>query len=96
VKELENNDLIGRVVYSKAGRDKDANFVIVGILNESFVYIADGKLRKIEKPKKKKLRHLIFTETLSEEIRILLLTGKKVNNSKIRKFLEARCANKEV
>jgi hypothetical protein len=26
----------------------------------------------------------------------LLLTGKKVNNSKIRKFLEARCANKEV
>jgi ribosomal protein L14E/L6E/L27E len=51
---LDSKSLIGRVVYSKAGRDKDKHFVIVGILNTDFVYIADGSLRKITKPKKKK------------------------------------------
>lgn len=93
---LDKNSLIGRVVYSKAGRDKDKNYVVVGILNEDFVYIADGNLRKIEKPKKKKLKHLIFTEKIAEDIRNMILTGQKINDSAIRKFLEAKDANKEV
>lgn len=93
---MERNDLIGKVVYSKAGRDKDKNYIIVGILNEAFVYIADGKLRRIEKPKKKKLKHLILTETVAKEIYDLILTNKIINDSKIKKFLEAYDANKEV
>jgi LSU ribosomal protein L14E len=44
---------IGRIVKSKAGRDKDRIFIIVGVADEKHVLIADGDLRKIEKPKKK-------------------------------------------
>lgn len=93
---MENRSLVGRVVYSKAGRDKDKHFVIVGILNTDFVYIADGSLRKITKPKKKKIKHLIFTDIEAAEIRELILSGRKVNDSRIKKFLEAEDANKEV
>lgn len=50
--------LLGSIARSTAGRDKDKIFVIVGVLDEAYVLIADGRSRKIEKPKKKKLKHL--------------------------------------
>ena len=93
---MGDKSLIGRVVYSEAGRDKDKHFIVVGILNEEFVYIADGKLRKISKPKKKKLKHLIFTDRIAEEIRELILNGDRVSDLRIKRFLEAEYANKEV
>lgn len=93
---LEQNDHIGKVVYSKAGRDKDRLFVIVAKLNEEYVYISDGSLRLIENPKKKKIKHLSFTNILSGEIRELILSGNTINNSLIRKFLQSHDMNKEV
>ena len=51
----------GRIVRSKAGRDKFRYFVITEVLDENYCLIADGDLRKIEKPKKKKISHLAFT-----------------------------------
>ncbi len=93
---MEQNDHIGKVVYSKAGRDKDRLFVIVAKLNEEYVYISDGSLRLIENPKKKKIKHLSFTNILSEEIRELILSGNTINNSLIRKFLQSHDMNKEV
>lgn len=93
---MEQNDHIGKVVYSKAGRDKDRFFMIVSKLNEEYVYISDGSLRLIQKPKKKKIKHLSFTNILSEEIRELILSGNTINNSLIRKFLQSHDMNKEV
>ena len=53
------NDLLGHLVVSLAGRDKDCICAVVGISEaEGYVFIADGKLRKVELPKKKKLKHL--------------------------------------
>ena len=53
------NDLIGHLVVSLAGRDKDIICAVVGHSDdEGYVYIADGKIRKVETPKKKKLKHL--------------------------------------
>lgn len=85
---LDDNNLLGKVVHSKSGRDRNRYFIIVGILNADYVYISDGDLRKIEKPKKKKIKHLIFTDIIADEIRELILQGKKISNSKIRKFLQ--------
>lgn len=47
----------GSVVRSKAGRDKGYIFLVLDIEADS-AYIADGKKRRIENPKKKKLKHL--------------------------------------
>ena len=53
------DDFLGRLVISSAGRDKGCICAVVGIPDEEgFVLIADGKLRKVEKPKKKKLMHI--------------------------------------
>lgn len=79
---------LGQVVHSKAGRDRGRKFVIVGIENELFVRICDGDLRKIEKPKKKKLKHLELTDQVIEKLEQKLRRNEKVTNSEIRKALE--------
>jgi ribosomal protein L14E/L6E/L27E len=96
VKDLEQNSLLGKVVNSKAGRDMHRSFIVVDILNSEYVYISDGQLRKIEKPKKKKVKHLNFTETIAEEIRVMILSKKQVTNSKIKIFLKSVDIVKEV
>ncbi len=93
---MEQNSLLGKVVNSKAGRDMHRNFIVVGIINSEYVYISDGELRKIEKPKKKKVKHLNFTETVAEEIRVIILSKEQVTNSKIKIFLKTVDIGKEV
>lgn len=53
-------ECIGRIVTSRAGRDKGRRFVILALCDDAHVWIADGKVRKAAKPKKKKLMHLHF------------------------------------
>lgn len=87
---------LGAVVYSKAGRDVGKKFIILDIIDNEYVYISDGDLRKVEKPKKKKLKHLKFTEMFSQKMRDKLLKSeKKISNSDIRKFLKSLGINKE-
>lgn len=47
---------IGAVVQSLRGHDE--GFFAVVRMEEKFAYLANGKLRPLEKPKKKNLRHL--------------------------------------
>ena len=50
----------GRIVKAKAGRDSGRFFAVLSVEN-GYAYIADGKTRRIERPKKKKLIHLAAT-----------------------------------
>lgn len=52
---------IGSVVRSTAGRDAGRNLLVIAIPDEEFVLLADGKLRTVAKPKKKKIRHIKTT-----------------------------------
>ena len=54
---------VGTVVKAKAGRDKEGFFVVVKS-DEKWVFIADGKRRKVENPKKKNPIHLALTNTV--------------------------------
>lgn len=47
----------GSLVKSKAGHDRDGIFVVTRV-DGQFVEIADGKNRRIDKPKRKKKKHL--------------------------------------
>ncbi|MCY6483475.1 KOW domain-containing RNA-binding protein [Clostridium aestuarii] len=87
---MDYNSLIGRVVYSKAGRDSKKSFVILEVIDKDYVYIVDGNLRKIEKPKRKKIKHLQITDYVSDQIKELIMSGNNISNSKIRKYLENR------
>ena len=68
----------GSVVRAKAGRDKDSYFVVLDVLDK-FALIADGKSRKLEKPKKKNLNHLEATKSV--------ITQNLETNRKIKKAL---------
>lgn len=93
---LDESNHIGEIVKSKAGRDEGKCFLIVSILNEDYVFLSDGSIRTIEKPKKKKNKHLIFTGIVADEIKEQILSGEKVSNSRIRKYLQSIDMNKEV
>ena len=77
---------VGSIVRSKAGRDK-GDFFIVLAMDGDYVYMANGNLRKVDQPKKKKLKHLQGTEQVSEFIINKLSQGLKVTNSEVRKAL---------
>lgn len=77
---------IGSIVYSKAGRDKGNFFVVIAIDGE-YAFICDGDLRKTEKPKKKKLKHLKVINEKSEFVVDRLVKTGRITNSEIRKSL---------
>ena len=56
----------GQVMRSLAGHDK-GDFQTVLKVEGVFAYMADGKRRKLENPKKKKLKHLAPTGTVLSE-----------------------------
>ncbi len=93
---MDDNSLLGKVVHSKSGRDKGKYFIIIGIIDAEYVYISDGDLRKIEKPKKKKIKHLVFKDVLAEDIRNAILSDGRISNSKIKKFLQVEDITEEV
>ncbi len=49
--------MIGMLVTSKAGHDKDTVYVIVSE-DAEYVYLSDGRARSVEKPKKKNKKHI--------------------------------------
>ncbi|UOO38702.1 KOW domain-containing RNA-binding protein [Oscillospiraceae bacterium CM] len=80
------------IVTSVNGRDKGKRFFVVDVA-DNFVYLCDGKSRRLEKPKRKKLKHVRF-ETKSgcraaEKIR----SRQKVTNSDLRRALAEHLAN---
>ena len=73
--------LQGSIAVSLAGRDKDRVFIIVGVLDEKYVLVSDGRLRKVEKPKKKKLKHLRLEGKLDKVTINLIPEGKLTNKT---------------
>lgn len=76
----------GRIVVTTAGRDKDRYFVVLSVCKD-FCYLADGKVRKVDMPKKKKIKHLRVTEFFLEEIAEMLNAEQTVTNSMIKRAI---------
>lgn len=74
-------------MYSKAGRDAGKKFIIIEIIDQTYVLVADGNLRRLEKPKKKKIKHLEFTEEVLDQIGEKIKNKLKITNAEIRKAL---------
>ena len=81
---------VGRVARSKTGRDGGRLFVIISELDDDFVLIADGQLRKIDRPKKKRRRHLYALPTILPGIQ-----SGQILDAEIRKLLKAAIPKEE-
>ena len=66
----------GMVVKATAGKECGKLFIMTEF-DEKSVFIADGRKRKLLKPKKKSLKHLRFTDNIVEMNDI---TDKKLRN----------------
>ena len=74
------------LVVSKAGRDQGQLFYVIDA-DEQFVYLADGKSRRLEKPKRKKRKHVQQIPRTESRIAEKIRNGEKVLNSELRKEL---------
>lgn len=52
---------VGDLVCSTAGRDKGSFYIIVKIEGD-YLYLADGKYKLVDKPKKKRKKHSVFVK----------------------------------
>ena len=75
-----------QIVRATAGRDSGALFFVTGV-EDGYVYLADGKGRKLEKPKRKKLRHVRLEAEEDSRVAAKLKNGEKVSNSELRRAL---------
>ena len=84
---MMQDDCLGRVVTSTAGRDTGRSYLIVGIFDDNHVLLSDGETRKLATPKKKKLKHLRVENDFSDVIHDKLVDGKKIFDPEIRKSI---------
>ena len=76
----------GMLVKSLAGHDQNQIYVIMRE-DKEFVFLCDGRLKKIDKPKKKKKKHIQLIKTISEELAVKIAEGSVINNEDIRKAI---------
>lgn len=74
------------VVRAVAGRDEGMLFFVIDIDGE-FAQIANGKQRRLEKPKNKKLKHLSYVCPGDCRTGEKLRNGDKVTNNDLRRAL---------
>ena len=74
------------IIESLAGRDKGKYFYVIDV-EESYVLIADGKGRKLENPKRKKLKHVRRVTRTETRVAVKILNGDKVLNSELSRDL---------
>ena len=78
---------LGSIVISKAGRDRGRAFVVVGEVDDDFVMVANGDLRKMDRQKKKRRKHLKPTGRVVEAVAERLAAGQPIEDHELRDWL---------
>ncbi|MFL7796467.1 KOW domain-containing RNA-binding protein [Clostridium chauvoei] len=95
VKNLQNNDLIGKVILSQAGRDKNHLYVIIKQISEAYVLLSNGSTKTVQMPKKKKLKHITVLDDVNDEIKASIISKDRGTDLKIKRFLKLKGIVKE-
>ena len=61
-----------------------------------YLYLADGELRKLEQPKRKKIKHVQGTNYVNIELKEKLETGSYIQNAELVKVLKQYNRNDSV
>lgn len=69
------------------GRDKGMYFIVIDT-DDRYVSLVDGVLRKIERAKKKKIKHVEMTDYVSNTIAEKVKNKNKISNQDIKKALK--------
>lgn len=77
----------GKLAISKFGHDKDSIYVIIKE-EAANVYLADGRLKTVDKPKKKNKKHIQIIKKLPKEITEMLPTDREFRNEEIKRAIK--------
>ena len=82
----------GYFARSKAGHDKGKTYIIIEGTRETgkedIVMVSDGELKPIEKPKRKRTKHLQIILKTDEAIWTKMTSGQEIRNEDIKRAIE--------
>ncbi|WP_170287671.1 KOW domain-containing RNA-binding protein [Aquibacillus halophilus] len=82
--DTESSPRIGQVVQILQGREAGQFAIVIQIVDDRFVLLADGEKRKYDRPKKKNRHHIELLNYISPEVQNSLLETGRVTNGKLR------------
>lgn len=91
MKEFET----GMLAVSKAGHDKGKLYVVLKA-DPQFVYLADGKNRSVDRPKKKKRKHIQINYYIPGILKQTLEAKQKLEDEQIKKAIKEYKNQQEV
>lgn len=74
------------LVEATAGREAGKLFYVLETEGE-YLFLADGKSRRVEAPKRKKRKHVRFIADTGDRIAVKIRESEKVTNSELRKSI---------
>lgn len=84
----------GMFARSLAGHDRNRLYVIIRREAE-YVWLVDGISRTLEKPKKKKIRHIQIVHRTAEPVQKALKTGLPLRNEQIKQIIQSESRNRQ-
>lgn len=78
---------VGMLAISKAGHDFEHLYVIIAE-DEEYVYLVDGKIRTMDKPKKKRKKHIQVIKQVQSNIADKYKNGQKIENEEIKRTIK--------
>lgn len=85
----------GNFAFSKAGHDKDELYVIL-YDDIEYVYLVDGKIRTLEKPKRKNKKHVQLIHVIEDSLQKKINEEKKITNEDIKRAIKCYKSKVEI
>ena len=89
------NSVKGLLAYSLAGHDKDQIYIIIKEENE-YVYLVDGEIRTVAKPKVKKKKHIQVIHHKDDSLMEKLVKDMPIRNEEIKRIIKLYKRSKKV
>ncbi len=84
----------GMLAKSLSGHDRNRLYIIIRA-EEEYVWLVDGSLRTLDKPKKKNIRHIQVIHRIPEVIKQALESKKPLQNEHIKQIIQSESRNRQ-
>ena len=82
------NISIGQLVTSNAGRDQTNVYLVIGILPNKNLLLANGRERKFKNPKQKNSRHVNVLNEFAQGVAERIQSGMKITDEELRQAIK--------
>ena len=79
--------MTGMFATSRAGHDKGKLYIIIEE-SEEYVYLTDGRLKPVDRPKKKKKKHIQIIRKVDETIQFMIEEKKPISNEIVKRAIK--------